>query len=731
MSFPKKLIVSLVAIAMLVSLLVPLPLSREWFGFDGKVSAAGTGSRASIDTLIHFHEALNAGDLADQQAVEALRNEITNLDTTDDLWLIDPIWDKISLKLPASADQMKMKKHFFQFLKDLRLYLLNPLTEDLEQIRTNSDYISMLKSISSAAGQPSLTVDDFLLFLLGDAGGRPGVEGTLRQALHDMSPQDLNQVLQDKQAFQDLLRTTQQQVLALAEQYQVSRVLRNLGVKAELVLEAEQRFATRLQKDDAAFVPLAIAYIRMNTTTFWTYPRSGFDGESYRYTLNIFGAYIAPQLTPLSMEKVSGSPDLVVSPLLYDYIGSIVLSNSVRSAAAVIQIKLLHPYGGEDKVIYEKEVRHARKLDVSSFPTELFFDQIAEQYQALNKDAAGLQAVRNLQEEIAALDEITEQSLLDPVWNKIEGQWPLPNDKNEAKLALFQMLKEIAGMSDVTSAEDMLDFLNNSAYNSALAKFVHSYSLVNVNDLLIFLYGDGFARKGVSGAWIELLADQSPEDLIGLLQDEERRNSLLYAAIQSIYSQTDEEYYKFSVSLNKMGVTMEDIWSVIQQFQAKLQYDEAASRAKLLAYLRSHAAASESVSEDGRESTLALTILGKSVPSTLLTWSIISGSNDVTVSSNGVVSIPEDVAEVSAVIQASIPVPNSGVSHVIFEKEVTLVNKEYPPASDPLESYIQLLEQVETKLLELKKKLSSATGEEQTRILEEIFDLISQSGLEF
>lgn len=193
-----------------------------------------------------------------------------------------------------------------------------------------------------------------------------------------------------------------------------------------------------------------------------------------------------------------------------------------------------------------------------------------------------------------------------------------------------------------------------------------------VDDFMIFLYGDGEARKGVDGTMRELIANLSPQELITLLYDDEKRGSLLYTAINTVVSQTDDNYYKFSQTLNLNGITSEDIWSVVNQFQNKLEHDHTAISAMLLAYLRSVTIETVTVSPEGHQHKYELSMLGQDVPDSLLIWSKVSGSNAVTVFPDGTVTIPKYTAEGTAIIQAEVTDPDNGSKRVIFQKEVTL-----------------------------------------------------------
>ncbi|WP_169082295.1 hypothetical protein [Paenibacillus sp. PL91] len=679
MHFRKKIVAAALTFTMSASIFSGLTFSgktimNDTLGFVHRASAAEAAPKANLQKLFSIHNALTKGDAVDVQAVKDLRVELAALDETADQSLIDPVWNKIKLKLPAYVDQVKLKTNLFRFVKAIRLYLLDPVESDLEQIRNDSEFRAALQTISAAAGLPSLTLEDFLILLLGDGGIRPGFEGTFRETLRNKSPYELAELINDMQKSKDFLSQEMTKVLGLADKYQVSRVLRNLGVKAQDVIDMQHNFETRLQKDDASFAAIAIAYMRSDTVIHWSTSHFPDDPPTYRYTLNIFGAYIThyDDLLPIEMSKISESPDLYVTSFKSTYIGLATLLNNARSATAVVQVKLLHPFGGPEKVILVKEIRHAHPI--SEFPKEPFFEKINRLHESLSTAApADAQEVQAFYEELKALDVNADQTLIDPIWNKIERFLPASVDKQRNKLALFQMLKEAGQLSYYDDSIDLEAFFTNAEYDGALFNYLSTVQTnLYAEDLMIFLHGDGAARKGVQGTMTELLADQSPQELISLLFDQEKRDAQLYSALNTVLSQTDDRYYRFSPAFQKLGVTADDIMAVVNQFQSKLEHDQTAVSAMLLAYLRTHSVEQVSVSQDGRQHDYSLSTLGKEVPNSLLVWSKASGSDAVTVSPEGSVKLSKPKMEGSAVIQAKALNPIDGSEKIIFQKEVTL-----------------------------------------------------------
>ncbi|MGO4546805.1 hypothetical protein AB4Z29_18570 [Paenibacillus sp. 2TAB23] len=674
MNVRNKIMVSVIISSLFAALLTGLPLG-SWNqpvggGSLGIASAAEAVPKASLVKWREFHEALAAGDQADAQHVFNLRDELDGLDDLNDQSLIDPIWNKMALKLPAHVDKVKVKADLFRFFKAVIVTQLDPQASELENIRSNSDYRAALQAISAAAGQPSLTLEDFLIFLYGDGNSRKGLEGTIREEIRNMDPFSLMALTQEREKVNDLLFSELKEVLGLSNDYQVSRVFRNLGITALNMQEVLQSFGNRLQLDTDAFVGIAVAYMRSNVSTSYRiahYDGNVTDGRIYHYDLGVFGSYVLPD--QLVWSKLSGSSDLLVFPR-----GGMQLVYPAASGEALIQVNLLHPYGGPDKVILEEEMRHSHSF--ADFPEEPFFARMSKLYGTLAEGPpSDLSNVRSLQDEWAALDVDSNLQLLDPIWNKLAIRFSAAQ-ADRMKRALFQLLKETAGLY-FDPQEARLDAIRTNAdYKLLFNNIIPVYSN-GAEQLLILLFGDDAARGGVQGEWLGLLARQSPQDLIALLHNDEKRKQQLRSAIDTVFSESDDGqqatyFYALGSALKQRGVTTEDILSVLSGFEDKLAHSESAASAMLSAYFRSEAQETAIISDDGLKHAYALSVLGKSVPAELLTWSKVSGSNAVTVLPDGVVTIPPYTPEVSAVIQAKAISPDGQSESLLFRKEITL-----------------------------------------------------------
>ncbi|MEH7087340.1 hypothetical protein V7139_32280 [Neobacillus drentensis] len=77
----------------------------------------------------------------------------------------------------------------------------------------------------------------------------------------------------------------------------------------------------------------------------------------------------------------------------------------------------------------------------------------------------------------------------------------------------------------------------------------------------------------------------------------------------------------------------------------------------------------------------------------------VSGSSHLTITPDGVVSIPEVAYTATAVIQAALINPSSGANKVIFQKEVTLI-----AGKDPTVIFQSIMKTFEGKLGEIQSK---------------------------
>lgn len=698
MTFRKKVTFSALAFSMLTASLGGLPLSQkglsEKLGFIQAANAAETALSSSVflERMRGLYAALAAGDPVDVQDVRNLRDEIAGLDVAENQQLIDPIWNKISGKLPESVDQAELKASLFRLIRAVGSFRYNPEASDLEAIRTNPEYRATLKTIAAAGGVGNIKLDDFLVFMFGDGSSRKGVEGTVGSLLADKSPQELIQLLGNKQGITAALLQATEKLLGETKAYKFSSILNNLGVTPQDVRATVLNFQLKLKKDEPAISAMTVAYIR---SAVKSNVKIGYDGRVHTYSLNAFGVYIFPEV--LQWSKVSGDSNVKVLPT-----GVVTIPDDAATGTAVIQAKLVNPYGGAAKVVFEQEVTIKTAVPhETQFPVESFLERMNKLHAALAAgDPADIQAVRNLRDEIAELDFTKDQALIDLIWNKLSAKLPASADQAKLKATLFDIIKAVSSIPYDPQASGLESIRKNPEYRAALMELgaaQGSETSFVIDDLLLFLFGTGSSIPGVEGAIREQLASLSSSELLHLLGDKQTFSAMLLQKTEQLLSEAGN--YKVSSVLSELGVTSQEFNETLINFQMKLKKDKPALHALLIAHMRAEAAETVKISEDGREQKYSLKVFGVDVPPLALRWSKVSGSEDVKVAANGTVTLPRNVASATAVIQATFINPYGGTARVIFEKAVTLTAAEGEGDHFPSEQFLLRMNKLHAALL--------------------------------
>ncbi|MEC0094364.1 fibronectin type III domain-containing protein [Paenibacillus macquariensis] len=315
---------------------------------DGPSVSATTGmlSNPFLERLIKLHAAVTAGDPSDVRDVQSLRDEIAGMDEAANLSLIDPVWNKISAKLPQDVDQTELKSSLFQLIKAVGSIHYNSYEAELNNILTNSAFRETLNAIAAAGGQNSLTIVDFMTFLSGDGDSLVGLEGTIVSLLAQKFRPELVQLVLDKQKQTALLLDALEQLLGDSEAYRVTSIFNQLGVTPQDLLATAQSFLQKLQEDKPAINALAVAYIRSETVEA---VKITANGRKHNFSLKLLDINL-PYLL-LKWSKVSGDDKVTVLSN-----GAVSIPNQIASGTAVIQASLLNPYGGNTRVIFQKEV---------------------------------------------------------------------------------------------------------------------------------------------------------------------------------------------------------------------------------------------------------------------------------------------------------------------------------------------------------------------------------------
>ncbi|NIK79529.1 hypothetical protein FHS15_004690 [Paenibacillus castaneae] len=694
MTIRKKVTMTAIAVSMLATSIGGFPLSQkglaEKLGFVDVVNAAQAElpSKAFLEQLNKLHAALAAGDPVDVEEVRKLRDEIAALDEKEGQKLLDPIWIKISAKLPESVDQGELKASLFRIVKAVGSFQYDPGASNLEAIRTNPEFRSTLKTIAAASGDPNITIDDFLIFLFGDGGSLKGVEGTIRDQLSKKSSIELMALLGNKQGIMTVLLQSMEQLLGKTEDYKFSSILNKLGISPLDVKATVLNFQMKLKQSEPAINAMTVAYMR---STSQESVKISEDGRVHNYSLKVFGVDVPSAV--LIWSKASGSSEVSVLPN-----GTVSIPAGTAKASAVIQAKLMNPYGGSAKVIFQKEVTltgAGEEVEEGKFPSELFLARMNKLYAALAAgDPADMQDVRNLRDEIAGLDSVKDQALIAPLWNKIALKLPASADKAKLKTSLFEIIKAVGSIQYDPDASGLEAIRTNAEFRATLKAIAAAGGDSNLvmDDFLLFMFGDFKSLKGIEGTVRDKLASLPPTELMRLLGNNQEITALLFQAMGQLLGET--EAYKLSSVMSGLGITPQDVMATVVNFQLKLKKAEPAINAMTIAYMRSESSESVKVSNDGRQHEYSLKVIGIDVPAPVLVWSKVSGSADVTVLPNGTVTLAKKVMNASAVIQAKLVNPYGGSAKVIFQKEVTLTAKESEGAFFPAEPFLERMAKV-------------------------------------
>ncbi|XID93099.1 hypothetical protein ACF3MZ_00735 [Paenibacillaceae bacterium WGS1546] len=677
----------------------PYDMEAEW----ANLLSSGIAERVN-----ELYAALAAGDPADFRDVQNLRVELDALDEAAYGALLDPIWSKISARLPESVDREAAKTDMLRWVKALASARYDPTLSEFRAIRWNPEFIAFIRMMEAAGGGVNVTIMDAVEFLWGDGGQRKGIEGALIDTLSGMTPMELVQVVASQEKMTSVLLQATAQVLNDTENYKASLLLSNLNITVEDIGAVLRGFQLRLQKDEPAVRALLIAYIRMVAEAN---AQISEDGREHRYSLSVFGVEVPSML--LRWEKASGDPEANVSPD-----GVVTIPEGVESASAVIRASLVNPLNGVTKVIFERQITlTAVETEGDRFPVESFMARMNLIRDALLAgDPADARAVRNARDEIAGLNAASNQRLIDPIWTRIAPRLPADADPAAVRIQLFEAIRASGTLRYDPQASGLEAVLADPDYRAAMEAIGEAAGVnrLSMHDYFIFWYGDGEDRGGVEGEIRDIVARMRPTELGRLLGSPDRREAVRNQAVAAILSRT--EAYPLSAALSSLGIRSAHIDSVIGNFQSRLRYDEQAGIAWTTAYIRAEAVPTVEISANGRQHQYRLTFLGVEIPTSVLKWSKVSGSRDVNVSASGKVTIPNKVAKATAVIQAVWTVNNVRNGKVLFQQEVTLVN-----GAGTVENIVKELNE---KLDDVGKRLDGSTGdEEKVQLLLEVVQL--------
>ncbi|RKP53851.1 hypothetical protein D7Z26_10660 [Cohnella endophytica] len=337
---------------------------------------------------------------------------------------------------------------------------------------------------------------------------------------------------------------------------------------------------------------------------------------------------------------------------------------------------------------------------MTGLPSGAFIGKLNAIHAALAAgDPADYQDVLNLQNEIAGLNDATDARLLDPIWNKIAAKLPNTVDKAAMKTSLFRLFKAVGSVPYDPQWESLEAIRVNPEYRATLKAIAEAAGIggISMEDLVEFLFGDGAGLKGVEGTVADIMAGKSAIELFMLLGDKQGMTTVLLQGMGQLLGETGS--YKFSAVLANLGVTPQDVQTMVFGFLGRLQKDEPAINAMTVAYLRTAATAKVQTRDDGRTQSYQLSIFGIEVPALALKWTKVSGDPEVSVAQNGVVTIPLAADKGSAVIRTSLINPYGGSAKVIFEQGITLRADDGEQTKFPVASLLERLSKLRAALL--------------------------------
>lgn len=722
MTITKKLTVSALVLSMLTVSMGELPISYKGFteklGFAQTVNAAEVGQLASplFDRMNELYAALAAGGPADVKAVMDLRDELAVFDYKANRQLIDPIWLKIRDRIPASVDRTELKTGVYELIQAVGAIQNRA---DLEAFRSDPKFRETLKVIGAASGDPNVGTDDLLVFLFGDGGSRLGLEGTVRSSLGKMSLIELVGLVGNSKATSEVLLQAIDKQLSETDTYRISSILKALDISSLDIRSLVVNVQAKLVKDDAALNAISFAYVRSSTVASAVI---GDSGRKHTYTLKTFGNEI-PSLV-LKWSKVSGSNDVTVAPN-----GVITIPEGVPSGTAVVQAKIVNPYGKFSKVVFEKEITLTDETVVEDnvFPVEQFLQRWSKIRDALIAGGpSDVNSVRKLRDEMMGMNFAKEQSLINPIWNPIAQKLPASVDQVELKKSLLDIFQAVGSLPFDVQASQLEEIIANTEFKATLKTIATAAGVptLTIDDILIMMFGDGKDHVGVEGTVRNTIANMSSKELSKLLSNKNGLAMIQASAMTAVLN--DKTGYALSDALHNLGVTPNDLASMVLNLRNQLKHDEPAIKALSAAYIRSETVSTVKVTENGRQHNYGVTVLGVELPSSSLKWKKVSGSKDVKVDAKGKVTISDKIETGAVVIQASLLDFFGGSSKVIFEQEVTLVNGDY--VADPSELIQRIVKNLESTIIELKQRLSAATTDsEKAQLIVEVVQAGNES----
>jgi len=342
-----------------------------------------------------------------------------------------------------------------------------------------------------------------------------------------------------------------------------------------------------------------------------------------------------------------------------------------------------------------------------AFPNTEFLAKMQKIQAALS--AGGAQDdVRKLRSAIAELGYDVDGGILDPIYSSLPDGL---KDDESVKVALFNLFKAVGTITYDPGLTGLEAIRKDPNFREVLHKLEVAGGVddLTVDDIVTFIAAS-------ETALINQVAKLDDVRLATLLLN---KNGEQTALLKEVVADVLNKDLQVSKVFNKLfdDNAVEVLPAFIDEIKTKLPEYKAASKAMLVAYVRSEVQDTVSTTNNGRTQTYTLKIKNVNVPAAALTWET-SGNSLVTVSPAGVVTLSSSASTGKATISAKIV----GTDRVIFEKEVTLnysgdtgTGGSTPPTVNPWQSTVN-------ELNELKDKIAKASDEEKVKLVQEAID---------
>ncbi|MDT3428860.1 hypothetical protein J2Z22_004454 [Paenibacillus forsythiae] len=260
MTLKKKLAVSTLAVSMAAASVAGLPLSgkglAQQLGFVNVASAATAVSNAQVKAnLLTLFASLQP---ADWDKLAAFYDDVNALSKSEYKEIFAPILSKLQLDIEQADTSFELFKSATSVVYDV----YQGDFAAIDRIQTNADYVSLLDDIAAKAEVDELTIDDFVEFFFGTSG----VESEFRELLKNKTQSELNAIINDPSAFEELFEEAYDNLLKQPvgsdKATTVSDAVYNLGITPSDVKTTLYGLKTTIPSATPAAQALAKAYIR-------------------------------------------------------------------------------------------------------------------------------------------------------------------------------------------------------------------------------------------------------------------------------------------------------------------------------------------------------------------------------------------------------------------------------------------------------------------------------------